>query len=755
MSMAKNQAVTCHPVFFDQLNKVVTFKKEDGVSGMYYIDDIPGTVVDENGDVTFNFYAPNAKKVQVAGISGSMKRDRIDLEPVGNGYFSKKVSGIAQGFHYYDCFVDDVVVRNQKGNICYGCFSTINFFEMPDEEDKFYFLNDVPHGQINYEIYRSSVNGRMKQCLVYTPPGYDAKNGKKYPVLYIQHGVGEDETGWVWNGKMNFVLDNLLAEGKCKEMIVVMNSGYAFKEGEDPVFFPGDFDGQLISDCIPFIEKKYSVIQNKKARAIAGLSLGSAQATLSAGKHPDVFGSLGVFSGVGASEFDKIIDNKLHYEYIFLSAGEGEVQLAEVLSKYQKKLSDAGIKCDMHTYPGFHEWSPWRKSLRDFACGLFDGVSSDMEEEAYPCASMAVEQKYDGKAYDQWYYQDIMFFDPMYKEVIFATDEKGNPAGRYRDIKKGAEITGPGTAKFHYQAPQAETVVLNIFGTQYEMEKDENGMFSVEVNNIECGFHYYELSVNGTNTINHQAPVGYGCFKAMNYLEMPDPDFTDYELRNVPHGTVHVDYVKSSQTGRTKLCYVYTPVGYEKSDKRYPVVYLQHGGGENENGWVWQGKVNYIMDNLLAKGMCEEAIVVMTTGYSFRPDGTSHPSLGSVAEEIALDVVPFIDNKYRTIKDRKGRAMAGLSMGAMQSQQILYKYHNMFANGGIFSGGFDIDNYTGEFDYLFVGCGEQEGFFDMTSRNVEKANASGIALDYFHMHGYHDWTFWRHCFYEFIRKVFK
>lgn len=168
------------------------------------------TVNDDN--VKISFYAPNAKKVQVEGISGSMQREKTELHPEGNGYFSKEIRGIQRGFHYFNYFVDDVMVRNPRGAFCYGCFSAINYFEVSTKEDEFWKIKPVPHGVLNYEMYPSEVNNRMKQCIVYTPPGYEENKSRRYPVLYLQHGVGENETGWINNGKMNFILDNLIEE---------------------------------------------------------------------------------------------------------------------------------------------------------------------------------------------------------------------------------------------------------------------------------------------------------------------------------------------------------------------------------------------------------------------------------------------------------------------------------------------------------------------------------------------------------------
>lgn len=338
MGKIKNQAASSHPLFFDPLNKKVAFTDgEDGKRKMSYVNEREGVIVYDNGEVEFCYYAPGAKKVQVAGISGSMSREKIDLEDEGNGFFSKKVNSITPGFHYHNWFIDGNAVKNPRAPFTYGCFEPFNFFEIPEGEDDFYLLKDVPHGEVRQELYTSSVNGHIKACYVYTPPGYNVNLDKKYPVLYIQHGVGENEIGWIWSGKLNFIMDNLLAQGKCREMIVVMCSGYAFKPGEDPVFYPGDFDKELTEDCIPFIESNYRVKTGKENRAMGGLSLGSAQATLTVSRHRDMFSSLGVFSGAAVREMDKILsDDEEPLKLVFLSGGQGEGNLLNLQEDYRK-----------------------------------------------------------------------------------------------------------------------------------------------------------------------------------------------------------------------------------------------------------------------------------------------------------------------------------------------------------------------------------------------------------------------------------
>ena len=213
MQSKLNQAITLHPLFFDPVNKKALLMKKNGKEFVGYQEDRPGIIVTKDNEVIFSMYAPDAQSVEVSGVGGSMGKDRIVLEKDAEGYYTKKVSGIAPGFHYHDWYVDGVQVRNPIAPFCYGCFGAKNFFELPEPGQDFWFIKDVPHGDVQLHKYVSSVNGHMKSCYIYTPPTYQQGN-KNYPVLYIMHGVGENETGWIWNGKLNFIMDNLIAEGK-------------------------------------------------------------------------------------------------------------------------------------------------------------------------------------------------------------------------------------------------------------------------------------------------------------------------------------------------------------------------------------------------------------------------------------------------------------------------------------------------------------------------------------------------------------
>lgn len=199
------------------------------------------------------------------------------------------------------------------------------------------------------------------------------------------------------------------------------------------------------------------------------------------------------------------------------------------------------------------------------------------------------------------------------------------------------------------------------------------------------------------------------------------------------------------------------------------MLYLQHGGGENEIGWLHQGKIANIADGLIAEGKMQEMIIVMNTGYAFRSDGTSHPAVGSFEEELVEDCIPYIDSRYRTISDKEHRAIAGLSMGGMQSQKIALHHLDLFSWLGIFSGGFVIADDEEDYRYLlyreevfrekmkllFVSCGKQDAFYEKTIANTEEVNAHGVPVTSYFIEGRHDWNFWRRSAVAFLQMVFK
>lgn len=375
---------------------------------------------------------------------------------------------------------------------------------------------------------------------------------------------------------------------------------------------------------------------------------------------------------------------------------------------------------------------------------------------------------------NQAYYSYPLFFDDVHKELIWGDRSK---TGAYKPLRQGAEILPEGRVRLNFLAPEnAETITVKGWGGSmpdtYELKPDQDGYWSCVAENIRGGFHYCDFYVNGVKTPNILMPYGYGAFSPANFFEVPggiDPEL--YLLRDVPHGTVRMCLYPCTMTGKTRAVWVYTPPKYdEEPEKRYPVLYLQHGGGENEVGWVWQGKINYIADNLLSEGRIKEMIIVMNDGYAFHPDGSGNPAMGDLDEVLVQDCIPFIDKKFRTVPDRHHRAMAGLSMGAMQSNMGVFRNTDYFANAGMFSGGFRLtgDNYDLRdvfedpekfhelFDVCFVASGEQEQpMCDELREMIRKQNEIGVNTVFYSCPGYHEWDTWRNAARHFMELLFR
>lgn len=255
-----------------------------------------GVKLQENGDVHFGYYAPNAKAVTVVFGIDQSKNLRMTREENGvwNAVlpYDPAFSG-AKPF-YYD--VDGQQITCPFAPQFYSGSYATNYVDIPDPNAPFVVMQDVPHGTVSIEFYWSAQMNSWQRCFVYTPPMYQ-KSGEDYPVLYLQHGAFENETSWVYNGRAAHIMDNLIAEGKAVPCVIVMNDGMVRPAGAQPGMGGDAFAGMLLNDCIPFIEDRYRVKTDKWSRAIAGFSMGSMQACKIALTNPDKFGYAGLFSG--------------------------------------------------------------------------------------------------------------------------------------------------------------------------------------------------------------------------------------------------------------------------------------------------------------------------------------------------------------------------------------------------------------------------------------------------------------------------
>jgi enterochelin esterase-like enzyme len=334
--------------------------------------------------VKFQVTAPNAGKLQIdLGKIYDMTKDE-------KGIWTVTTDPQVPGFHYYSLVIDGIKVSDPASETFYGTGRMSSAIDIPEEGTDFYSIKDVPHGEISNKVYFSKTTKTWRSLNIYTPPGYDNAVKEKYPVLYIQHGGGEDERGWAVQGKTGIILDNLIAEGKAKPMLVVIPNGNVSKPGVAAGGYNDDamaaFKEELVGTIIPFIEANYRAKTGPENRAISGLSMGGGQAFYTGLRNTEVFANVGVFStglfgGIAQqTSFDpeKVIpgiltnsssfNNKL--KVFFISVGEQDPRI-EPTKNVVKTFRDKGLKVEFESFPGAHEWQVWRKSLHSFAQKIF------------------------------------------------------------------------------------------------------------------------------------------------------------------------------------------------------------------------------------------------------------------------------------------------------------------------------------------------------------------------------------------------
>ena len=338
------------------------------------------------------------------------------------------------------------------------------------------------------------------------------------------------------------------------------------------------------------------------------------------------------------------------------------------------------------------------------------------------------------------------------------------------------KVDKEGRAYFYIHAPQANKVVVDICSKKYEMQSDGKGGFMAVTDPLVVGFHYYFLSIDGVNFIDPATETFFGCCRESGGIEIPEGPEGDYyrPQQGVPHGQIRSVYYYAQSTNEWRHAMVYTPAEYEKGKKKYPVLYLQHGMGEGETSWTIQGRMQHIMDNLIAGGEAVPMIVVMESGDVKAPFRGGNNQAGrsqygaSFYKVMTEDLIPYIDANFRTKADRDNRAMAGLSWGGHQTFDLVMNNMDKFAWMGGFSGaifGLDINKtYDGAFSrseefnrrihYLFLSCGSEENFG--TERLVNELRGAGIKVDYYVSPGtHHEWLTWRRSLKEFVPHLFK
>jgi len=357
--------------------------------------------VNSEGSVQIRLKAPDAKQVRLNFWSGP----KMDMTKEPDGVWTVTTTPLVPGFHYYTLSIDGAEVSDPNSQAFFGGGKYASGVEIPEPGSTYYSATDVPHGQVRELWYNSKITGSWRHALVYLPSGYDSSPSKRYPVLYLQHGGGEDETGWIRQGHANFILDNLIANGSSRPMILVMAYGYARRLGQSAPDLAGKpfgspeamramqeiasaFEDDMTQALIPCIDSTFRTIADRDHRAMAGLSMGGMQTFQVTLDHLDLFSYIGGFSGAGGLTLtERKLDPRTDYNGVFAEPAKfaGKVHLLWVgvgtrepermrsgLERLHTALDDAHIKHVFYESPGTdHEWQTWRRDLKDFAPRLF------------------------------------------------------------------------------------------------------------------------------------------------------------------------------------------------------------------------------------------------------------------------------------------------------------------------------------------------------------------------------------------------
>ncbi|MEO6317116.1 MAG: alpha/beta hydrolase-fold protein [Chitinophagaceae bacterium] len=609
-------------------------------------------------------------------------------------------------------------------------------------------IRPVPHGKVDTLIYDSKTVGAKRKTLIYTPPGFS--KSKKYPVLYLLHGIGGDEKEWLNGGSPQVILDNLYADGKIEPMIVVMPNGRAIKDDRatgnimaaDKVQAFATFEKDLLNDLIPFIQKKYPVIADKDHRAVAGLSMGGGQSLNFGLGNLDVFSWIGGFSSAPNTKAPQelvpdINAAKEKIKLLFISCGA-----SDGLISFSKRTHDYLVKNDIpHIYfiePGVHDFKVWKNGLYMFSQLLFKPVDPSSFSK-YPVA--------------------------------------GAPAATNIRNASYPQVMSDSRVKFSIKAPDAQKVQIDL-GKKYDLVKDGSGVWTGTTDSISEGFHYYSLLIDGVAVADPASQSFYGMGRMASGIEIPFTGGAYYALRNVPHGDIRIKKYYSSVTNSWRQLYIYTPPGYDSNTvAKFPVLYILHGGGEDETGWATQGKTDLIIDNLVAAKKATPMIVVMPDANigagGFNSNGIES-SMKIFETELKKVIIPFVEKNYRAQPGAENRALAGLSLGGMHTLYTGIKNTDMFAHLGVFSSGWiipmmskladeqydfmknNVDKINSNLKVFWLSQGGQE---DIAYKNgqimVGKLNELKIKHSYSDYPGGHSWPVWRNNLYNFAQLLFK
>jgi enterochelin esterase-like enzyme len=631
----------------------------------------------------------------------------------------------------------------------------------PAPQDFDVVRSEVSKGKIETISYPSKTIGNNRKVTIYTPPGF-SKN-KKYPVLYLLHGIGGDEKEWLNGGTPQVIMDNLYADKKAVPMIIVMPNGRAMKDdaaggnimAPDKVQAFATFERDLMDDLIPFIEKSYPVMANRESRAIGGLSMGGGQSLNFGLGNLDVFAWVGGFSSAPNTKApQELVPDaeaaKKKLKLLFISCGASD-RLIPFSQRTHDYLEEKNVPHIYFVESGNHDFKHWKNALYMYSQLLFKPVNPSTFAEY---RKMSVEPKVNVAA---------GFGRP---QAVSNIKEDFQPSILNQPGQLYPQVNSQGYARFRIHAPKADSVKVSLGlggsgGTI--LTKGADGFFAgTTPGPLDEGFHYYHVLIDGGKFNDPGTLNFYGSTRWESGIEIPAADQDFYALKDVPHGHVSQILFPSKSTHTSRRAFVYTPPGYEKNiSKRYPVLYLQHGWGEDETAWTNQGFANLVMDNLIAEGKINPFIIVMTYGMTneIKWGRIRDFKIDSFQTVLIKELIPYVDSHFRTLPDQPNRAMAGLSMGGMETKMITTANPDVFSHYALLSGGTfapsDLKTDKQKPRLVFVSCGSKENP-DGVKKSVEDLKAAGFnAVSYVSPNTAHEFLTWRRSLKELAPLLFR
>jgi enterochelin esterase-like enzyme len=498
------------------------------------------------------------------------------------------------------------------------------------------------------------------------------------------------------------------------------------------------FEKDLLNDLIPFIEKKYPVLKDREHRAIAGLSMGGGQSLNFGLGNLDQFAWIGGFSSApNTKPPEQLLPNpedarkKLKLLWISCGDNDGLITFSQRTHDY---LNANDVPHIYYIEPGVHDFKVWKNSLFMFSQLLFKPV-------------------------------DVSKFN-KYSVVGIP------PSSNIRGVKY-PQILPDSRAIFRVKAPDAQKVQLDLV-KKYDMVKNSEGIWEVTTDSLSEGFHYYSLLVDGMALVDPASETFYGMGRMASGIEVPFKGDGYYAEKDVPRGEICIKRYFSTVFNSWRQFYIYKPAGYDINiNEKYPVLYILHGGGEDERGWATQGKTDLILDNLIAANKAKPMLIVMPDG-NVTGQGFGENTLRMFERELKQSIIPFVEKNYRAETGLKSRALAGLSMGGIQTLYVginnteLFSYLGVFSSGWIMPAQNDLANKQYEFmkanndkiknnlNLLWIGVGGKEDIaYNNCQALLKKLDELKVKYIYSEYPGGHTWPVWRNNLYNFAQLLFK